>query len=116
KRGEMLIAAFGGGLFIYNHEKRTLRKLSVENGLTTKYVRTVYQDKSGRIWLGTGQNEAMIYNAENIPLKTLTAKQGLPNNSQRVTALAEDDQGNKWIGMNYFGVNIIQPDGKARLF
>jgi len=109
----MLYAAFGGGLFIYNPEKKTIKKLSVENGLSSKYIHSVYEDHNGRVWLGTSQNEAMIYNAENMALIQLNAKQGLLNNSQRVTALAEDGQGNKWIGMNYFGVNIIQPGGKV---
>ncbi len=115
KHGELMIAALGGGFFIYNPEKQTIKKLAVVNGLTTKYIKSVYEDRSGRIWLGTMQNEAMIYNAENIPLINVTGKQGLLNNSQKVTALVEDDMGNKWIGMNYFGVNVIQPDGKVRL-
>ncbi len=73
--------------------------------LSDKNILAVFRDSRNRMWLGTNFSGINLY--ENGTFKTLSVKNGLSDN--RVSAFAEDEKGNIWIGTSK-GLNIY--DGK----
>jgi len=70
---------------------------SVNDGLSQSTIYSIYQDKQGYIWLGTGDGLCRFNGYEFKVLKNNVEKyKNLPCNSIR--ALIEDDSGNLWIG------------------
>jgi len=86
-----------------------------EQKLSHKIVRTIYEDKSGNLWIGTrgnglnkipsGDGPTLIYNTSN----------GLSNDA--VLSLAEDDFGYLWIGTDGSGIDVLHLEtGEFRNF
>ncbi|MBT33781.1 MAG: hypothetical protein CMO01_29300 [Thalassobius sp.] len=75
-----------------------------ENSLSYNYVRTLYEDKSGNIWIGTaggGLNRLSIKESngnETFTFKRYSQKDGLPNNS--IYGVLSDKNDNLWISTN----------------
>ncbi len=49
-----LLACFGGrhGVWAQSYSAK-IRKVSIEDGLSNRFIRAVYQDSRGFVWLGT---------------------------------------------------------------
>jgi len=85
------IGTEGGGLIQYRGG--AFRSFSSKDGLTNSFVRSVYQDTAGRIWIGTdsglfqfrGERVARVDNSETVPLLA-------------VHAIYEDRGGGLWVG------------------
>jgi ligand-binding sensor domain-containing protein/signal transduction histidine kinase len=72
-------------------------RLTLENGLSSNYVRTIVQDRQGFIWVGTedGLNRYDGYNFRTFR-KRPRDRSSLPAN--RVLALQVDREGRLWVG------------------
>lgn len=89
--GSLWIATEGGGLIRYRDG--TFRSYSAKDGLVNDFVRVVYQDSKGLIWVGTdnglfrfaGERIERVDNGEDIP-------------QLAVHAIHEDNQGTLWVG------------------
>jgi ligand-binding sensor domain-containing protein/signal transduction histidine kinase len=89
--GTLWIATEGGGLIRY--KDGVFRSFSAKDGLLNDFVRTVYQDSKGLIWIGTddglfrfsGERIERIDNGTSVPLVA-------------VHAIREDSQGRLWVG------------------
>ena len=85
------IGSEGGGLIRYHDG--AFRAFSSQDGLTNSFVRSVYQDRAGRIWIGTdnglfqlrGERFERVDNSQAIPLLA-------------VHAIYEDREGGLWVG------------------
>ena len=85
------IATEGGGLIRYRDG--VFRSFSAKDGLLNDFVRAVYQDSKGQIWIGTdnglfrfsGERIERIDNSDTVP-------------SIAVHAIDEDSQGRLWVG------------------
>src|SRR5580693_7787135 len=85
------IATEGGGLIRY--KDGAFRSFSGKDGLLNDFVRTVYQDSKGKIWIGTdnglfrflGDRIERVDNADGIP-------------PIAVHAIHEDNEGRLWAG------------------
>ena len=85
------IGTEGGGLIQYRDG--AFRSFSSKDGLTNSFVRSVYQDTSGRIWIGTdnglfqlrGERVERVDDSETVPLLA-------------VHAIYEDRGGGLWVG------------------
>jgi ligand-binding sensor domain-containing protein len=69
----------------------------IKDGLSESQVRTIYCDKSGKIWLGFNGNRnsgLTVYDANSY--KTYSVEDGLCNT--RIRAIFEDKNGNLWLG------------------
>jgi ligand-binding sensor domain-containing protein len=80
-----------------------------EDGLSDDMVRTIYNDKSGKIWIGFNGNRASgltVYDGN--AFKTYSLEDGLCSNFIR--AIYEDKNGNLWLG-SHFG-NLCIFDGQ----
>jgi ligand-binding sensor domain-containing protein/signal transduction histidine kinase len=92
-------AAFGGGLLQLLPQLN--RPQPVEGFDTTlQFVSTIYQDKKGRLWVGSQQGLARLENQE---WKTFTKRDGLSDNV--IQSIVEDPAGNIWIGTESGGLN-----------
>ena len=70
-----------------------IRRVSVEDGLSNRFIRTVYQDSKGFIWLGTSYG---LNRYDGYGFKLLTREnQGLPTN--RVHRIYEDADTCLWV-------------------
>jgi len=89
--GSLWIASEGGGLTRY--KDGVFRSFSTKDGLINDFVRVVYQDSKGVIWVGTdtgllrlsGEQLERVDNSDRIP-------------PLAVHAIDEDSQGNLWVG------------------
>lgn len=54
---------FGGneGMLMYNREGKLIRRIGIEQGLKCKEVRSFYEDKKGRLWIGTYGGGLYVY-------------------------------------------------------
>jgi len=77
------------------------------NGMVSEFVRTMYQDKNGTMWLVTDGNGIFKYNEGEFT--HLTNKNGLTDNN--AADILEDRKGNIWIGTFYGGISKF--DGKT---
>ena len=85
------IASEGGGLIRY--KDGVFRSFSAKDGLINDFVRVVYQDSKGTIWIGTdngllrlsGQKLERVDDGDSIPFVA-------------VHAIHEDSQGRLWVG------------------
>ena len=89
--GTLWIATEGGGLIRY--KDAVFRSFSAKDGLLNDFVRAVYQDSKGLIWIGTddglfrfsGERIERVDNGNSVPLVA-------------VHAIREDSQGRLWVG------------------
>lgn len=87
--GNLLIATHKSGLFIWNG--RTLRNLSVLNGLSSNSCRRVLADSAGNIWLCTDRGlDKIIPGAAHYSVYHYTAADGLITNQTADIALSGD--------------------------
>ncbi|MCK7557750.1 hypothetical protein MKQ70_23175 [Chitinophaga sedimenti] len=67
-------------------------------------VRTLYEDKSGALWIGSNTGLSRIKGNDTI---TYRQENGLAMNF--ITAINEDPSGKLWIGTQTAGINIYDP-------
>ncbi len=95
-----------GGILHAQPQATLFRRLSVEHGLPSPYVTTIYQDSKGFMWFGTdaglcrydGQSFKVF---KNIPADTTS----LAGNA--VWSLCEDREANLWVGTYTGGLNRL---------
>jgi len=76
-----------------------------EQKLSHKIVRTIYEDKSGNLWIGTRGNGLNKIPSDGGPTIIFNTSNGLSNDA--VLSLAEDDFGYLWIGTDGSGIDIL---------
>lgn len=81
------------------------KNFTVENGLPQSQVLCVFQDVSGRLWIGTNQGGVARYDGNTF--ETITETNGLANNV--VYSIAQANDGTLYIGTNK-GLSVY--DGK----
>jgi len=82
-------------------ENRFIRYMHDENDLTSLSNNTIfyiYEDKTGKIWIGTSGGGLNKFNPETEQFKSYTTHNGLPNNM--IYAIQEDEEGNVWVSTN----------------
>lgn len=94
------IGSEGGGLIRYSHG--VFHSFSSADGLTNSFVRTVYEDHDGTIWVGTDNGlfrlaGTRLQRADNTPTFPVLA----------VHAIYEDSYGRLWVG----GSKLVRLDG-----
>jgi len=85
------IATEGGGLIRY--KDGIFRSFSAKDGLINDFVRVVYQDRKGIIWVGTDNG---LFRFSGDRLERVDNSNGIP--ALAVHALHEDSQGYLWVG------------------
>ncbi len=82
------------GLARFDGSNFSTHKKSKDNDLNFISVRTILQDSSGNLWIGSNDEGLQLITPTYT--KVFTTENGLPNNSIR--CLVEDKKGNIWVG------------------
>ena len=80
-------------------------------GLGPGYVTALLPDRSGRLWVGTGEGGLQLVDAEGRVVSRLTHDPSNPASltDSYVTAILEDRRGTLWIGTRSGGLNAVDP-------
>ncbi|MGC9198562.1 MAG: sensor histidine kinase [Acidobacteriaceae bacterium] len=93
KDGSLWIGTEGGGLLHLQNSK--FQSYAVAGRPANEFVRTVFQDREGTIWVGADQG---LFRVTGRALKRVDGVGGAP--AIFVRAIAEDRSGNVWVGGN----------------
>ncbi|MCE1189312.1 MAG: histidine kinase [Ignavibacteria bacterium] len=83
-----------GGLQIF-HSGRLMQNFTIQNGLSDAWVRTLFYDSRGSLWIGTDYGLNRLDKGKII---SYTTSQGLYNNVFHT--ILEDNSGNLWFSCN----------------
>jgi len=89
--GSLWIGTEGGGLVRYQADK--FRAYGMREGLSDGFVRALYEDRNGIIWVGT-DNGLLRFSGDRFV--RVDGVDGVP--SIAVHAIAEDHEGSLWVG------------------
>ncbi len=85
--------------------------LKDSSSITASYILDMFEDKQGRLWIGSDGGGLSLYNPdrENFIsyMHNPSAKNSISNN--RVTSICEDAKGNIWLGTLGGGLNMFDP-------
>src|SRR6516164_6719880 len=95
------IGTEGGGLIRYRGNR--FRSFSSKDGLTNGFVRVVYQDSKGQIWIGTDNG---LFRFSDEQIERVDNSKIIP--AVAVHAIHEDRLGRLWVG----GSRILALRGK----
>ena len=82
------------------------------NSISSMFVRTILEDKKGRIWVGTIGGGLNLLNPDSSSFKHYGVNNGLP--SEVITGLLSDDYGYIW-GSSFAGLFRFDPDLKESI-
>lgn len=113
KEHELWIATDGGGLHRWNKKEGTLRVLKHSdkdpNSLSSNFIKTLYKDKDGFLWIGTYKGGINVLRADEHSFSHFR-----PNHSttaiNEVTCFAEDERGHLYVTANS-GVTKYKKNG-----
>ncbi|WP_225309645.1 ligand-binding sensor domain-containing protein [Larkinella humicola] len=96
RRGNLWFATTDSGVYHYNG--KSFQHFTTREGLANNAVMSIYEDKAGIIWFGTGGGISRYdpSRAGGKSFQNFTTKDGLPNNA--ITTILEDKTGKLWIG------------------
>lgn len=110
-RDLLWIGTDGNGVYRYITKGKqffNIEKGSSESGsLSHNIVRSVYNDESGNLWVGTRGGGLNKLPHESGIRKAYTMENGLSNNA--VLSLNMDHRNNLWIGVDGEGVDMLEP-------
>ena len=78
---------------VYNYNGKTFQHFTTREGLANNRVMSIYEDKAGIIWFGTGGG---VSRYDGKSFRNFTTKEGLSNND--LTTIMEDKTGKLWFG------------------
>lgn len=97
------IGTFHGGLYYYNKSAGTFKIYDVRDGLSSNWVRSIIEDKTGNIWVGS-QGGVTRIDGQN--LRIFNQKNGLP--ADNIYCLTQDAENNILIGTSGRGLSIYK--------
>ena len=106
KDGALWIGTEGGGLVRYF--QGSFRNFSTGDGLTNGFVRTLHQDRSGNLWVGTYRG---FFRMEGGRFRRLDGTPEIP--LATVTTIAEEADGRIWV-MSSAGILTMEGDRLVR--
>jgi len=105
--GSIWVGTANGGVNLIPAGSENFRHLSAEHGLLDNQVWSAFQDGHGALWVGT-ETGLSVYADEEAKASYATVLANLKG--KRVTAIAEDDLGQLWIGTSGNGMFIANAD------
>jgi ligand-binding sensor domain-containing protein/two-component sensor histidine kinase len=98
--GDLLIGTEGGGLIRYRN--RRFERCSASDGQKGIFIRTIYQDRKGKIWVGSDQGLFRLDGDTLLRIGNTPALRAL-----FVRSILEDREGHLWVG----GTQLLEFDG-----
>jgi len=102
KDGALWIGTDGGGVVRY--QSGVFRSYSGKEGLSNGFVRTVYQDHAGDVWVGTDDG---LFRMAGNALVRVDGRSGIP--AVAVHAIREDSDHRLWVG----GSSLLMLEGDS---
>jgi ligand-binding sensor domain-containing protein/signal transduction histidine kinase len=100
--GSLWIGTEGGGLV--RLRSGSFQRYSTAGGVANEFVRAIYEDRNGEIWMGSDQG---LFRVTGASITKIDGIAGTP--SIFVRAIAEDQHGHLWVG----GTAILEFNGRA---
>jgi polyisoprenoid-binding protein YceI len=91
RRGNNWFTSTDSGVYYYNG--KSIQHFTTMEGLANNRVMSVYEDKAGIIWFGTGGG---LSRYDGKSFRNFTTKEGLSDND--ITTIMEDRTGKLWVG------------------
>ncbi|GAB4035571.1 ligand-binding sensor domain-containing protein [Spirosoma jeollabukense] len=91
RRGNLWFASTDSGVYYYNG--KSFQQFTTREGLAHNAVMSIYEDKAGIIWFGTGGG---VSRYDGKSFRNFTTKEGLSHND--ITTILEDKTGKLWVG------------------
>ncbi len=108
--GSIWVGANGG---LFRLRETLFSNFTMRDGLSGNYIRTVMQDPRGRLWVGSARGLDWIDADGAVHKLALPTESG---NAPSVLSLAQDKQGNVWIGTYGDGLYRLAADDSIRRF
>ncbi|HED06129.1 MAG TPA: hypothetical protein ENI61_05540 [Ignavibacteria bacterium] len=105
-KDKMLIGTDGNGLLIYK-DGAIINKISVEKGLSSRFISSLNKTKTGKILTGTSGGGLNILDSS-YSIKIISKNNGLLEDL--ITSVQEDEKGVIWVTTNGGGVSRIEND------
>ncbi len=117
-KGNLWLGTIGGGLNKFDKKAENfthyMHSKYNSNSLSSDNIRAVYEDRKGRIWIGTenglnmlepesGKIERFLHNPED--------EESICDDI--IMAIFEDSDGELWVGTESNGVSVLNPDGRT---
>lgn len=100
--GDLWIGTEGGGLVRFGNG--VFQRYSTPGGVANEFVRAIYEDRSGLIWMGSDQG---LFRVAGSSITKIDGSNGIP--SIFVRSIAEDKYGHLWVG----GTAMLEFKGTA---
>jgi ligand-binding sensor domain-containing protein len=91
RRGNIWFTSIDSGVYYYNG--KSFQNFTTREGLANNEVFSIYEDRAGIIWFGTGGG---VSRYDGKSFRNFTTKEGLPSNN--ITTIMEDKTGKLWFG------------------
>jgi len=112
--GVLWLGTYGAGVIELDFENQNSERIKhnrlLYSSLVYDEIWKIYRSKNGLVWLAT-DNGLSIYNPNQKGIKTLFGNAGRDKDlsDTNVKSLAEDSEGNIWLGLQSKGVDIVNP-------
>src|SRR4030095_1424599 len=108
--GKIWIGTYNG-INIYDPEKKILRVLNKEQGLTYENSTLLLESKDGKIWIGSGNNNGLdIVDPLKKSIRHIGKNQGISN--RNVAGMLQDNEGLIWMTNRQGGIYVLSPEKK----
>jgi signal transduction histidine kinase len=98
------------GLWRVDIDRGESTVVGLEHGFADFRFTSIFEDKKGRLWLGTYFGGLHIYDPGTGSVRVIDKGKGLSNNS--IMSIIEDDDGDIWVGTEY-GINLVSKQGEV---
>jgi len=112
--GVIWLGSYGKGVIeldiANNNSKRIRHNRLLDTSLANDEIWQIYRASNGLIWLATNKGLS-LYNPKQSAIKTIYGDIGRDNgiSDVNINSLAEDSEGNVWLGLREKGVDIVNP-------
>ena len=108
------LGSYGKGVIQLDLAKENAQRMQhsrlLDSSLANDEIWQIYRANNGLVWLATNKGLS-LYNPKQSAIKTLFGDAGRHKglSDVNINSLAEDNQGNIWLGLRAKGVDIINP-------
>ncbi|HEY9048163.1 MAG TPA: two-component regulator propeller domain-containing protein [Ohtaekwangia sp.] len=109
KKERLWLGTLGNGVVIYDPHTNTLTRLSRKPLLENAIIQSIYEDREGRVWIGTDDGLWCVKNmiSEIVWYEPdVNNKNSISNNG--IYAIRQDADGDLWLGIWGNGINLLR--------
>tara|TARA_R110001592_G_scaffold75691_2_gene229064 strand:- start:4071 stop:7232 length:3162 start_codon:yes stop_codon:yes gene_type:complete len=117
KKQQLWVGTFGGGLNLYRESSQDFYRFTTEtkdNALTNDTVNALFEDSTGKVWVGTENGLNIITRDENRwSVNKIHQELGNPDSLSHntVRSIIETSKGQIWVGTDGGGISVFSLQG-----